>query len=168
MKTSELAKEAGKVWNDLGDAKKPFIDKAKDLSNNFKSIYEKYYYSLTPTQLSTLNTTLPRPLPLPASHPDHPSVPSETRRLAREKRGEPPKGTTGFFLFLSEFRKSNEFKEMCAAEGVDGSKMIVFGSKMGGRKWGVMSDEEKKVYADKAAIQRQAYKDWKASQPTLE
>ncbi len=34
---------------------------------------------------------------------------------------------------------------MCAAEGVDGSKMIVFGSKMGGRKWGVMSDEEKKV-----------------------
>jgi hypothetical protein len=46
---------------------------------------------------------------------------------------------------LNEFRHSDEFHKQCENEGVKGAATVVFASKMAGRKWGVMSPEEKQV-----------------------
>jgi len=164
VRTSDIAKEAGRQWNELGDGQQPYIDKAKSLGSEYKQAYETYYNSLDPTQLKIINAHLARPLPVPESHPDSKRGTSASRRIAREKRGEPPKGTTGFFAFLNEFRHSDEFKKQCEDEGVKGAALVVFASKLAGRKWGVMSPEEKQAYADKAAAQREAHKAWKEQQ----
>ncbi|XP_062107992.1 high mobility group B protein 7-like [Humulus lupulus] len=63
------------------------------------------------------------------------------------KRKRPP---TAFFIFMDDFRK--EFKE-----ANPDSKDVKVVTKEGGAKWRGMSDEEKKVYQDKAAELKAEY-----------
>lgn len=50
-----------------------------------------------------------------------------------------------FFVFMHDFRKSDELKEMYERDNVPKAERSIYAAKKAGEKWGVMSDEEKKV-----------------------
>ncbi|KAG8376527.1 hypothetical protein BUALT_Bualt09G0072700 [Buddleja alternifolia] len=85
--------------------------------------------------------------------PKKPAVAAEKRKAKSsttktKKKGKNTNGRkrppTAFFVFMDDFRKS--FK----AENPD-CKSVATVAKEGGEKWKSMSDEEKKVYVDRAA-----------------
>ncbi|KAL1803550.1 hypothetical protein ACET3Z_032197 [Daucus carota] len=62
----------------------------------------------------------------------------------------PKRHTTAFFVFMEDFRKT--FKE----EHPD-NKSVAVVAKEGGEKWKSLTDEEKKVYVDRAAERKAEY-----------
>lgn len=46
---------------------------------------------------------------------------------------------------MHDFRKSDELKEMMERDGLEKAQRSIYAAKKAGEKWGVMSDEEKKV-----------------------
>lgn len=46
---------------------------------------------------------------------------------------------------MHEFRNSDELKQMMERDGIDSAKKAIYVAKKAGEKWGVMSDEQKKV-----------------------
>ncbi|XP_039135183.1 high mobility group B protein 7 [Dioscorea cayenensis subsp. rotundata] len=76
------------------------------------------------------------------------------RKTKKEKKSKnpnlPKRPPTAFFLFMDDFRK--EYK----AANPD-SKSVAVVAKEGGERWKSMTDEEKKVYVDKAAELKAEY-----------
>ncbi|PKA48042.1 High mobility group B protein 7 [Apostasia shenzhenica] len=82
----------------------------------------------------------------------------EKRRTAPKKRKRPP---TAFFLFMDDFRR--EYKE-----ANPDNKNVAAVAKEGGEKWKAMTDEERKVYRDKAAELKAKYEKAEANDDECE
>ncbi|KAK1387221.1 high mobility group B protein 7-like [Heracleum sosnowskyi] len=83
------------------------------------------------------------------------SVASKKERKPRDSKkpkdsNKPKRHTTAFFVFMEDFRKT--FKE----EHPD-NKSVAVVAKEGGEKWKSLTDEEKKVYVDRAAERKAEY-----------
>ncbi|KAL8268704.1 hypothetical protein R6Q59_002502 [Mikania micrantha] len=76
--------------------------------------------------------------------------PSAKKSKKQRDPSKPKKPPTAFFLFMDDFRKS--FKEA----NPDNKKVAVV-AKEGGEKWKSMTDEEKKIYTERAAELKEKY-----------
>nr|XP_043608384.1 high mobility group B protein 7 isoform X2 [Erigeron canadensis] len=100
--------------------------------------------------LETLAVEMPEPV---AKKPTEKKKTEPSVKKAGKKERDPTKPKrppTAFFLFMDDFRKT--FKEA----NPDNKKVAVV-AKEGGEKWKAMTDEEKKVYHDKAAELKENY-----------
>ncbi|XP_074341222.1 high mobility group B protein 7-like [Apium graveolens] len=80
-----------------------------------------------------------------------PKDPKKVKEPKKPKDSNKPKRhTTAFFIFMEDFRKT--YKE----EHPD-NKSVAVVAKEGGEKWKSLTDEEKKVYVDKAAERKAEY-----------
>ncbi|KAL6568796.1 hypothetical protein OROHE_003537 [Orobanche hederae] len=77
--------------------------------------------------------------------------PKSSKEKTAKNSNKPKRPPTAFFVFMEDFRKS--FKE--AYPDRKGGAVV---AKEGGEKWKSMTDEEKKVYIDKAAERKAEYK----------
>lgn len=102
----------------------------------YKADYKRYYESLSDDQVAELE------LESPALK----GLKTRAKKVATRKlRGEPDRPAGSFFIFLHDFRKSDELRQMMERDGIDGAKQAIYIAKKGGEKWAVMSEEEKKV-----------------------
>ncbi|KAL6543925.1 hypothetical protein OROGR_010422 [Orobanche gracilis] len=76
--------------------------------------------------------------------------PKSSKEKTFKNSNKPKRPSTAFFVFMEDFRKS--FKE--AYPDRKGGAMV---AKEGGEKWKSMTDEEKKVYIDRAAERKAEY-----------
>ncbi|KAL6579470.1 hypothetical protein OROMI_009686 [Orobanche minor] len=76
--------------------------------------------------------------------------PKSSKEKTSKNSNKPKRPPTAFFVFMEDFRKS--FKE--AYPDRKGGAVV---AKEGGEKWKSMTDEEKKVYIDKAAERKAEY-----------
>ncbi|XP_076956794.1 high mobility group B protein 7-like [Bidens hawaiensis] len=86
----------------------------------------------------------------PAERKKSVKQPSVKKSKKERDPSKPKKPPTAFFLFMEDFRKS--FKEA----NPDNKKVAVV-AKEGGEKWKSMSEEEKKVYTERAAKLKEEY-----------
>ncbi|GLT54322.1 hypothetical protein SLA2020_275290 [Shorea laevis] len=90
----------------------------------------------------------------PAERKKSSATEPKAKKARTVKKGKDPnkpkRPPTAFFLFMDDFRK--EFKE-----AHPGNKDVKTVAKEGGEKWKSLSDEEKKVYVDKASELKAEY-----------
>lgn len=119
-----------------GVCHQPFEELAKRAAEKYKSDYKRYYESLSADQVQSLGLESPALRGLKKA---------ARNAVNRKARGEPARPSGSFFVFLHDFRNSNELKEMMERDGVEKAQRSIYIAKKAGEKWGVMSDEEKKV-----------------------
>ncbi|KAE8100824.1 hypothetical protein FH972_018677 [Carpinus fangiana] len=90
----------------------------------------------------------------PAERKKSSTTEPKTKRARTVKKGKDPnkrkRPPTAFFIFMDDFRK--EYKE-----AHPGNKDVKTVAKEGGEKWKSLSEEEKKVYVDKASELKAEY-----------
>ncbi|KAJ9094148.1 hypothetical protein QFC20_006978 [Naganishia adeliensis] len=150
----EVARFTGAKWNALSESdKKPYEELSKRATEKYKSDYKRYYESLSEDQVHSLGLDSPALKGLKKS---------ARNAVNRKARGQPAKPSGSFFVFMHDFRKSDELKEMMERDGVEKAQRSIYAAKKAGEKWGVMSDEEKKQWVDKNEEARATYAEWKA------
>lgn len=117
------------------DSSQKYNEAAKRATEKYKSDYKRYYESLPAGAAEDLGLTAPGTKSLSAS---------ARNAAARKARGEPAKPQGSFFVFLHDFRKSDELRQMMERDGVENGA-AVYTAKKAGEKWAVMSEEEKQV-----------------------
>ncbi|KAJ9118734.1 hypothetical protein QFC22_003955 [Naganishia vaughanmartiniae] len=109
---------------------------AKQATERYKQDYKRYYESLSPAQI----------LQLGLDSPETKGLKRGARNAAnRALRGEPARPAGSFFIFLHEFRKSDELRQLMDKDGIDGAKSAIYTAKKAGEKWALMSPEDKQV-----------------------
>ncbi|KAJ9126019.1 hypothetical protein QFC24_002291 [Naganishia onofrii] len=174
----EVARVAGAQWNTLTeDDRKKYNQAAKHATDKYKLDYKRYYESLSPSQVVSLGI----------DSPETKGLKRGARNAAnRALRGEAARPAGSFFIFLHEFRKSDELKRAMEKDGIDGAKSAIYTAKKAGEKWALMSPEDKQVgprffffagretslimyhvrqkYVDQSVQQRTVYAEWKEAQ----
>ncbi|THG12708.1 hypothetical protein TEA_026835 [Camellia sinensis var. sinensis] len=91
---------------------------------------------------------------IPAEKNKVKSTEPNPKKVKKEKKAkdpnQPKRPQTAFFLFMSEFRKTYK-------EANPDCKSVATVAKEGGEKWKSMTDEEKKIYLDRAAELKAEY-----------
>ncbi|KAL7230674.1 hypothetical protein ACSBR2_009031 [Camellia fascicularis] len=91
---------------------------------------------------------------IPAEKKKVKSTEPNPKKVKKEKKAkdpnQPKRPQTAFFLFMSEFRKTYK-------EANPDCKSVATVAKEGGEKWKSMTDEEKKIYLDRAAELKAKY-----------
>jgi hypothetical protein len=114
----------------------PYEELSKRAHETYKSDYKRYYESLSESDAQALGLESPATRGLKKS---------AKNAAARKARGEPAKPLGSFFVFMHDFRKSDELKEAWERDNVPKAERSIYAAKKAGEKWGVMSDDEKKV-----------------------
>lgn len=154
INSHEVARVAGARWSALSEQDKKvrpslkfsssadtelsqrYNELSKRAGEKYKSDYKRYYESLTDAQIADLGL----------ESPSLKGLGTRAKKAAtRKARGEPGRPVGSFFLFLHDFRKSPELKEMMERDGIEGAKVAIYTAKKAGEKWAVMSTEEKEV-----------------------
>ncbi|KAJ9110834.1 hypothetical protein QFC19_001343 [Naganishia cerealis] len=149
----EVVKYAGAKWSTLTEEeRKKYNQAAKLATEKYKADYKRYYESLSESDVKQLGIDSPAVKGLKKG----------ARNAANRKlRGEPVKPAGSFFIFLHEFRKSDELKQLMEKDGINGAQQAIYTAKKAGERWGLMSAEEKQKWVDESVQQRNVYAEWK-------